>query len=68
MPVASLSLELTIVFDRASARFVQTLAADDTVLRRYPNETQLAFSRGICAYEKARRAHELAAESQGAAS
>ncbi len=45
---------LRIELDYASERFVQTLMAADTVLRRYPNETQLAFSRGVRAYEEAR--------------
>jgi hypothetical protein len=47
--------KLTIEFDTASERFVQTLvdASNETVLRRYPNSNQLAFSRGINAYMRA---------------
>lgn len=47
-----LRAELTIEFDEASERFVQTLVdpANQSVLRRYPAENQLAFSRGINAY------------------
>jgi hypothetical protein len=43
---------LVIEFDPAAERFIQTLldSANDTVLRRYPDEGQLAFSRGIKAY------------------
>jgi hypothetical protein len=42
---------LVIELDQAAERFVQTLlnGAGETV-RRYPDETQLAFSRGISAY------------------
>ena len=43
---------LVIELDQAAERFVQTLVdnAGDTVLRRYPDEAQLAFSRGVNAY------------------
>lgn len=47
-------LQLTIELDKASARFVQMLIAENVVVRRYPDETQLAFSRGIRAYEEAK--------------
>jgi hypothetical protein len=43
---------VVIELDQAAERFVQTLfdGMSDTVLRRYPDEGQLAFSRGINAY------------------
>jgi hypothetical protein len=43
---------VVIELDEAAERFVQTLldGAGETVLRRYPDEAQLAFSRGINAY------------------
>ena len=46
---------LTIEFDEASQRFVQTLleGGSEEILRRYPNEGQLAFSRGVSAYVRA---------------
>lgn len=48
---------LVIELDQASQRFVQTLIDEGarTVLRRYPNEEQLAFSRGVNAYVSAMR-------------
>jgi hypothetical protein len=51
-PQASLlPARLVIELDAAAERFVQTLVsgAGDTV-RRYPDEAQLAFSRGVNAY------------------
>jgi hypothetical protein len=47
-----LPAQLVIELDAAAERFVQTLVAagGQTVLRRYPDENQLAFSRGINAY------------------
>lgn len=46
---------LLIELDKASNRFVQTLVdpSSQSVLRRFPNEGQLAFSRGVNAYMKA---------------
>jgi hypothetical protein len=43
---------LVIELDEAAERFVQTLmdGAGETLLRRYPDEGQLAFSRGVTAY------------------
>jgi hypothetical protein len=52
-PQSSLApARLVIELDAAAERFVQTLVdgVSDTVLRRYPNEGQLAFSRGVNAY------------------
>lgn len=48
---------LTIEFDEASQRFVQTLldGGNEEILRRYPNEEQLAFSRGVSSYVRAFR-------------
>jgi hypothetical protein len=47
-----LPARLVIELDSTAERFVQTLVdgAGDTVLRRYPDEAQLAFSRGVNAY------------------
>ena len=44
--------ELTIEFDNAAERFVQTFTdpISQSVLRRFPAENQLAFSRGVNAY------------------
>lgn len=49
--------KLVISLDEASQRFVQMLLAPDSaaVLRQYPDETQLAFSRGVSAYVQATR-------------
>lgn len=49
--------KLVIAFDEPSQRFVQMLVDETahTILRRYPNEGQLAFSRGVNAYERAMR-------------
>ena len=49
--------KLVIEFDQASQRFVQTLLDDAApeILRRYPDEAQLAFSRGVNAYVRAMR-------------
>ena len=49
--------KLVIEFDQASQRFVQTLLDDvaHEILRRYPDEGQLAFSRGVNAYVRAMR-------------
>ena len=49
--------KLVIEFDQPSQRFVQTLLDDvtHTILRRYPDEGQLAFSRGVNAYVRAMR-------------
>lgn len=43
---------LVIEFDGAAERFVQTLIdpTDKSVLRRFPAEDQIAFSRGVNAY------------------
>jgi hypothetical protein len=43
---------VVIELDAAAERFVQTLVdgAGGAVLRRYPDEAQLAFSRGVNAY------------------
>lgn len=43
---------LVIERDEASQRFVQTLIdpANDSVVRRYPHEAELAFARGVNAY------------------
>jgi hypothetical protein len=47
-----LPARLVIELDAVAERFVQTLVdgAGETVLRRYPDEAQLAFSRGVNAY------------------
>lgn len=52
-----LAPRLYIELDDASDRFVQTMVdtAGETILRRYPNEGQLAFSRGVNAYVHAMR-------------
>ena len=49
--------KLVIELDQAAQRFVQTLLDDaaHVVLRRYPDEEQLAFSRGVNAYVRAMR-------------
>lgn len=41
--------------DVAAGRYVQTHfnAADDSIISRYPSESQLAFSRGVNAYFRA---------------
>jgi hypothetical protein len=48
---------LIIELDQSAQRFVQTLVdpATGAVLRRYPDEIQLTFSRGVAAYVKAQR-------------
>ena len=48
--------QLLVEIDRASGRFVHTLMDSQTqeVLLRFPNEGQLAFSRAIAAYARAR--------------
>ena len=50
-----LAPHLFIEFDRDSQRFVQTVIDGEskTVLRRFPAENQLAFSRGVNAYLRA---------------
>jgi hypothetical protein len=46
--------QLLIEVDRASGRFVHTMKdASEEVLWRYPNDTQLAFSRAVTAYVQA---------------
>ena len=47
--------KLLVEVDRAAGRFVNTLLDSSTneVLRRYPSEGQLAFSRGVAAYMQA---------------
>jgi uncharacterized FlaG/YvyC family protein len=47
---------LRIELDRDAGRFVQTLTDPQTneILRRFPNESQLAFARAIGAYMNAR--------------
>jgi hypothetical protein len=51
---AQLSARVVIEFDAAAARFIQTLiAADELIVRRFPDERQLAFSRGVNAYRAA---------------
>ena len=54
-PQALVAPWLLIELDEASDRFVQTLVdpSNQAVLRRFPNEGQLAFSRGVNAYVKA---------------
>jgi hypothetical protein len=51
-PHPHLAPKLTIEFDAAAERFVQTLIdpTNQSVLRRFPAENQLAFSRGVNAY------------------
>jgi hypothetical protein len=51
-PSLLLSGELVVEIDAAAGRFVQRLHDRDTdeVLRQWPNEAQLAFSRGVRAY------------------
>jgi hypothetical protein len=46
---------LMIRYDEGAERFVQTLTDANTseTLRRYPNDTQLAYSRAIMAYIRA---------------
>lgn len=44
---------MVIALDQTAARFVQTLIEGDTVLRQFPAENQLAFSRAINAYRRA---------------
>ena len=53
-PIAPRSL---VEFDAASDRFVHTLVdpASQLVLRRFPDESQIAFSRGVNAYVQAMR-------------
>jgi hypothetical protein len=48
---------LYIELDEAADRFVQTVVdpANETVLRRFPEEGRLAFSRGVNAYVHAMR-------------
>lgn len=48
---------LTIEIDREAGRFVNTLVDpnSDVVLRRYPSERQLAYSRAVNAYMRALR-------------
>jgi hypothetical protein len=43
---------LVIELDEASARFVRTLIDNESasVLRRYPSDGQIEFSRGVAAY------------------
>jgi hypothetical protein len=52
-----LTAEVQIELDKASGRFVQTLVESESkaVLRRYPDDAQLAFSRGVNAYVQAMR-------------
>jgi hypothetical protein len=47
--------ELLIELDKAAGRFVNTLVDSGTqeVILRYPNETQLAYSRAVSAYQRA---------------
>lgn len=49
------STNLVISFDEDANRFVQTLtdATTSETLRRYPNDTQLAYSRAVMAYIRA---------------
>ena len=53
----SIAPRLVIELDEGSARFVQSLVdpVNQSVLRRFPNESQLAFSRGVNAYIQALR-------------
>lgn len=52
---APATTKVVIELDHAAARFVQKLfdASNEAVLRQYPNDTQLAFSRGVTAYLEA---------------
>ena len=47
--------QLVVEVDAEAGRFVQTVIDSQTeeVQLRYPNETQLAFSRAVTAYERA---------------
>ncbi|MEZ5995129.1 MAG: hypothetical protein R3C25_05190 [Hyphomonadaceae bacterium] len=47
--------KLQVQLDRAAGRFVQTLSDPSTqeTLRRYPSESQLAYSRAVMAYLRA---------------
>lgn len=56
-PPPLIAPRLLIEFDAASDRFVHTLIdpASQSVLRRFPNEGQIAFSRGVNAYVQAMR-------------
>ncbi|MGE3141969.1 MAG: hypothetical protein AB7L65_01500 [Hyphomonadaceae bacterium] len=47
--------KLIVELDAASGRLVRTLLdpVSESVLWRYPNESQLAFSRGVAAYMRA---------------
>ena len=49
------STNLVISYDEDAGRFVQTLTDANTseTLRRYPNDTQLAYSRAVVAYMRA---------------
>lgn len=56
-PQQLIASKLFIELDEASARYVQTHVDpnDNSVLRRFPSESQLAFSRGVSAYVRATR-------------
>lgn len=49
------STRLHVDFDRSAGRFVQTITdvTTDQVLRQYPSEGQLAYSRAVVAYMRA---------------
>jgi uncharacterized FlaG/YvyC family protein len=54
------SAEVRIEMDKAAGRMVQTFVDSGTgeVLRQFPGETQLAFSRALAAFERARSCKE----------
>lgn len=51
-PVQLVAGDVQILIDKASGRFINTLVDPDTqeVLRQYPSEAQLAYSRAVRAY------------------
>lgn len=57
-PVQLIASEMLIQVDKASGRFVSTVIDPDTqeILRQYPSETQLAYSRAVRAYLAAQTA------------
>ncbi|MBY0563450.1 MAG: hypothetical protein K2P58_04605 [Hyphomonadaceae bacterium] len=53
--VAAPQSRLHVELDREAGRFVQTLTdlTTDQIVRRYPSEAQLAYSRAVMAYMRA---------------
>lgn len=52
---APATTDVHIDFDREAGRFIQTITdlTTDEVLRQYPSEAQLAYSRAVVAYMRA---------------